>query len=162
VYRETSRVATTYNINPRPCRGVLTIAFSASRQHDQDHSNNAHNATPPYRQHSAASPLVLSHRKPPYARKELRIADYTHDRPMCCEQKVVESHRRLGRFGVPLCILRLDCGRVQERCSGQCVAGETEDVEGWKIDCEAKGGFVEVVFQQLGVEGCAPTRIPRE
>lgn len=86
-----------------------------------------------------ASPLALAYGKSPYAWKELTVADYTHDGAMCCEQKIVKSYRRPGRLGVPLRILPLDRGRVQERRCGDCVANEAEDVEGWKVDCEADG-----------------------
>jgi hypothetical protein len=72
------------------------------------------------------------------------------------KQEVVEAHRRLWGFGVSVCILRANRGRVEEACCRDCVAGEAEDVEGGEVYREAGGGLAEVVRDGLRVEGGTP------
>jgi hypothetical protein len=54
------------------------------------------------------------------------------------EQEVVEAHSRLGCFRVPVRILRLYGGRVEERSSGDSVHAKAENVERGKVYCEAE------------------------
>jgi hypothetical protein len=55
-----------------------------------------------------------------------------------------------------ICILRAYSGRVEEAGCGYRVAVEAEDVEGWKVYCEAERRFAEVIGDGLRVEGSAP------
>jgi hypothetical protein len=75
---------------------------------------------------------------------------------MGSEQKVIESYRCVWRFRVSVRILRFDRLRVEKRGCADGVAGEAEDVERGKVDCEAECGFALVVCDGLRVEGGAP------
>ena len=51
------------------------------------------------------------------------------------KHKVIKPHRGVLGFRMASGILVPDNGGVEKRARVDCVAGESEDVDGWKVDC---------------------------
>lgn len=64
---------------------------------------------------------------------------------MRCEEEIIKPHSGLGGVGMSVCVLRLDCRRVEKRGCGDCVGAEAEDIQGGEIDGEPDGRFTLVV-----------------
>lgn len=74
-------------------------------------------------------------RKSPDLRPKLRVGNAAEDNGMHGKHKVINPHRWILGFRMASGILAPNNGGVEERASVYCVAGESEDVDGWEVDC---------------------------
>jgi hypothetical protein len=74
------------------------------------------------------------------------------------EEKIIEANRCLGGFGMSVCVLRANRGRVHKTGCRDGIATEAEDIEGGEVYSETQGGFAEVIGDGLWVEGRAPVK----
>jgi hypothetical protein len=148
-------MASTHHIDPRPTARIVSAIPTPKHCH-KCHNHHSRHESPEYAQHGSTSLLCPAYREAPYLRKELRVDDDTHGRAMGCKEEVVEAHRRLGCFGMSICILRAYRRGPNEAGCGQSVAPEAEDIQGGEINGEPDGRLAKVIGNGLWVERRTP------
>lgn len=145
----------THHVNPRPAIGVVS-PIHPSHADQRDDKKDGSDTGPPDGKHGATNALSPADFKPPNALEKLAVYDDAHEGAVGGKEEIIESHRRLGGVRMPVGVLGFDGRGVEEGGGGEGVAEEAEDVEGGEVDCEAEGGFAEVVGYGLGVERKGP------
>lgn len=151
----TWRADGTHHVYPRPAAWISS-SIDASLHHNCDQGRYSNHTSHHDTQDRPADPLRPLALVAPAV--ELAHEQRAEDHRVRREGEVVEAHGRLGREGVPRCILRADERRQEEGGGGDGIGEEAEHVDGREVDGQTRDGVAAPVGQRLGVKGERPAQ----